>query len=163
MSVRHRVVAGAPERSSSDAANVILDIVAKTLAPASALDTGAVAHELAEARSAVRMLIAGEHLRPSPLVLNAEPLRLEVSVVTGDAAIALEEQAGKVPGAASATAWTLHLPAPAPITGWVTESLKDLEHVTTEPAPAQVTEVDAPRIGAADIDPDALRRVAGES
>jgi hypothetical protein len=160
VSVRHRAIAGAPERSASEAATVLTEIVRETLAPASALDRTAIERELAHGRDAVRMLIAGKHLRDLPIVLAADPLHLEITVVSGDAALTLKEDLGKVPGAATATAWMLHVPAPAPITGWVEEALQGLEHVTSERVAPQASRSSAGQFASSQIDPDALRRVA---
>jgi len=165
VSVRHRAIAGTPERSASDASAVLMEMVSATLAPAGALDADVVEHELAQGRDAVRMLIAGKHLGDSPIVLVANPLRLEITVVSGDEALTLKENLGKVPGAASATDWSLHIPAPVPINSWVREALQGLEHLTSEPATTQASSSStATQLQSSDIDPDALRRVAaGES
>jgi hypothetical protein len=163
VSVRYRSIAGAPERSASEAATVLMDVVGETLAAAKGLDGEVIARELAQARQAVRMLIAGKHLGDSPIILAADPLRVEITVVSGDGALALKENLGKVPGAATATDWTLHVPASAPIGSWIEEALHGLEHVTTEPAPTQVSGSSATQLESADIDPDALRRVAGQT
>jgi hypothetical protein len=164
VSVRHRSIAGTPERSAEEATTVLIEMLAETLAPASALDRKVITSELAQGHAAVRMLIAGKHLRDLPIVLAADPLRLEITVVSGDAALTLKENLGKVPGAATATDWMLHVPAPAPITGWVEEALQGLEHVTSERATSQASRSSAGQFTSSQIDPDALRRVAaGES
>lgn len=162
MSVRYRAIAGAPERSASAAAAVLMDVVAETLAAAKALDGEIIERELAQGRQAVRMLIAGKHLEDSSIVLAADPLRVEITVVCGDGALALKEKLGKVPGAATATDWTLHVPAPAPIGSWIEQALDGLEHLKTERASAQASSSSAGQLESADIDPDALRRVAGD-
>lgn len=161
MSVRYRSIAGAPERSANETSTVLMDVVGETLAAAKALDCEIVERELAQGREVVRMLIAGKHLADSPIVLAADPLRVEITVVSGDGALALKENLGKVPGAATATDWTLYVPAPAPIASWIEQALHGLKHLTTERAPAHASGSSAAQLESADIDADALRRVAG--
>lgn len=161
MSVRHRAIAGAPERAADEAATVLLEIVKQTLAPASALVPAETERELDQARDAVRILIAGKHLKDSPIVLAADPLRLELTVITGDSALTLKETLGKVPGAATATEWSLHIPAPAPVAGWIEDAVKSLDHVTSEPAATQAATASKGQFATSRIDADALRRVAG--
>lgn len=162
MSVRHRALAGAPERSATAVANLVVEMLIETLAPAAALDREVVARELDAIRGATRMLIAGKHLSREGIVLRADPLRLEITVVTGDKAGSVNENLGKVAGAASATEWMLHLPAPTPIGDWIADAARALDHVTIDAAPA-VTEAAAARaVQASDIDIDALREATGE-
>jgi hypothetical protein len=95
----------------------------------------AVAHELRAVKSAVRVLVAGKHLGDDPLVLRAEPLRLELTVVSGDRALSIDEKHGKAPGAATADSWTLHLPTREPVRTWVEAATRALKHITTDAAP----------------------------
>jgi len=74
----------------------------------------------------------------------------------------VNENLGKVAGAASATDWMLHLPAPTAIGDWIADDARTLDYVTIDAAPA-VTEAAAARaVQAADIDIDALREATGE-
>lgn len=161
MSVRHRAIAGAPERSASEAAGVVVDMVSETLAAATAIESDAVSRELDVATAPIRMLVAGKHLDSEPLVLVAGQLRLEITVVTGNKAIGLEEKLGKAPGAATAEGWSLHLPAPEPIRKWVTEAVEGCEHVTTESPPTATAAAETRAVKVRAIDVDALRRAAG--
>lgn len=163
MSTRHRAIAGAPERSASETAALILDMVGKTLAPSDDIDQDIVASETEAARAAVRMLVAGKHLADDPIVVVADPLRVKITVVSGDAASAVDEKLGKVPGAATATAWTLHLPGPSPIGSWVEDAVRGLDHVTTDAPPAEKAASAAAAVLASDIDVGALRRAAGNA
>lgn len=161
MSVRHRVIAGAPERCASATADLVVVMLTETLAAASSLDSEAVARELDAVHGAARMLIAGKHLAERALVLRAHPLRLEITVATGDKAASVDQNLGKVPGAASATDWTLHVPAPAPIGDWIADAVRALDHVTID-APSAITEpAAAPAVRASDIKIDALREATG--
>lgn len=161
MSVRHRSIAGSPERTATMTASVIVDLITATLAPATAIDQDNVASELRAAVPALRTLIAAKHLADDPVVLVAHPLRLEVRVVSGAKAIGMTEQLGKVPGAATASTWTVHLPAGATIGSWVDNAVAGLEHVTTDPAPAPTKDTASASNGQLLVDLDALRAVGG--
>jgi hypothetical protein len=140
---------------------IVHEMVVETLVAAAQLDHEEIGTELASAAGAIRMLIAGKHLGNEPLVLRAEPLRLEITVVTGNQAAAVKEKLGGVPGAATATDWTLHLPSPPPIRDWIVDAARPLAHVTTNSAPAATTAASSgPAVRVADIDLDALRRTA---
>lgn len=164
MSVRHRAIAGVPERSATAVADLVVEMLIETLAPAATLDHDVVAHELDAIRGATRMLIAGKHLSSPGIVLRADPLRLEITVVTGDKAASVNENLEKVAGAASATDWMVHLPAPTPIRDWIADAARALDHVTIDAAPA-VTEAGAASassaVQAVDIHIDALREATG--
>jgi hypothetical protein len=136
---------------------VVREMLAETLGAASALDQDAVVNQLDGAMVAVRTLIAGKHLGDTPLTLCSPPLRLEVTVVTGGRAIGLNELLGKVPGAATATDWTLHLPEPTPLTDWIREAIADFAHLTTDPPPVEKAAASEAALTGADIDIDALR------
>jgi hypothetical protein len=151
------VIAGAPERSASATADLVVEMLTETLAAAAALDGEAVASELNAVHGATRMLIAGKHLAGQALVLRADPLRLEITVLSGDKAASIDENLGKVAGAASATDWILHLPAPPPIGDWIADAVRALDHVTIEAAPAMTNSATTPAVQASDIDIDALR------
>jgi hypothetical protein len=161
MSLRRRTIAGAPVRTASESADLVVEMLRETLAPATAIDQDTVQHELDGARDALRMLISAQHLTGDPLVLMAEPLRLEINVAGGAAALKLQENLGKVSGAATAQAFCVHLPAPAPLTAWIEGSLSGLKHITTAPAPAESPPVEGSAAGPLGIDLEALRRVAG--
>lgn len=157
MSTRRRAIAGAPERTAAEAAQMVKDMMAETLGAASALDQDQIAEQLEAAVAPIRMLIAGKHLGDAPVTLCAAPLRLEVTVVTGGRAIGLNERLGKVPGAAMASDWRLHLPEPAPLTDWIREAVADSSHLTTVAPPVEKAAASEVSLTAADIDIDALR------
>ncbi|MCW2982980.1 MAG: hypothetical protein JWR63_550 [Conexibacter sp.] len=163
MSERRRTVAGSPERSATETADVLLGLVRDTLAPAAALDGAAVANQLQAARSAVRKLVTGGHLDVSPLVLDAPPLRLSLSTVSGVKAIDFDENLNTVQGAATATTWTLHVPTPEPLGAWLSDDVQGLENVTTDPPKAYESAPPAAALNASDLDLEALRRITGEA
>jgi hypothetical protein len=158
MSVRHRSIAGAPERTASAAATTVIEMITETLAPATTIDHKLVADELSTALPAIRGLIAAKELVEKPVVLVAGPLRLEIRVVCGSKAIGMNEQLGKVAGAAQASEWSLHVPPGATLGSWVPDALAPLTHITTDPAPAKRAAEGAHELA---IDLDALRSVTG--
>jgi len=160
MSVRHRSIAGSPERTASAAASTVIDMLTETLSPATAIDADVVAAELNAAEPAIRTLIAAKELGEKPVVLLADPLRLEIRVVCGGKAIGMNEQLGKVAGAAQADGWCLHVPPGATLGSSVTDALAPLTHITTDPAPP-VAKRAADSAGEMAIDLDALRSVGG--
>jgi hypothetical protein len=158
MSVRRRSIAGSPERTASAAASTVTDMITETLIPAPAIDAAVVADELHAAKPAIRSLIAAKELGEKPVVLVADPLRLEIRVVCGAKAIGIDEQLGKVAGAAQASGWSLHVPPGATLGSWVTDALAPLAHITTDPAPAASKRA-AESASEIAIDLDALRSV----
>lgn len=160
MSVRHRSIAGAPHRPAGAAAAQVSEMVTEALTPASAINDTQVTSELDAALPAIRSLIAAKQLADDPIVLVADPLRLEIRVVSGPKALGMDEQLGKVVGAAQATDWSLHVPAGAILASLVTSALAKLAHVTTDPAPTHkqhgAATADAPV-----LDLEALRLVGG--
>jgi hypothetical protein len=76
--------------------------------------------------------------------------------VIGDGALSLEENLTAVPGAASATEWTLYLPAPAPLTDMVT-GVADKHANLSAAEPPDGAESPTDR-AAATVDLDALAR-----
>jgi hypothetical protein len=131
---RRREIAAAPERSASETIATIGDLLRDTLA-ASTLDLGEVDFALDSARPALLALVAGGHLDRHALVLVAASLHLSVTTVTGDRALALDENLATVPGAASATTWTLYLPTPDPLAATVTAVAKRHERLSAEAPP----------------------------
>ena len=59
-----------------------------------------------------------------PLVLVAGELWLEITAVSGSAALSLEENLNPVPGAASASDWMLHVPQVEPMAKLVRVTVK---------------------------------------
>jgi hypothetical protein len=161
MSTRRREIAGAPERTAGETADVIVEMVGETLGASRTISSALVNRELAVAAHAIRMLIAGKHLNAMPVMLIADPLRLEITTVTGERAVGLDENLGCVPGAATAQDWMLHLPAPQPLTPWITEVVANLDHVTIKAPPSEKQTAAHEALRLNEIDVGALRRAAG--
>ena len=100
---RRRQVAASPERTTSETAETISELIRDSLARADKIDLADVDEALATARPAFLALIAGGHLDAKPLVLVAGALHVSITTVSGDRALTLEENLAAVPGAASAT------------------------------------------------------------
>lgn len=133
---RHREVAGSPLRSSSDTWGVITQLVIDTVTRSSAITEAEVATSMRAASPAGMMLIAAGHLENAPMILVAGDLRLAITTVSGDKAFTVDENLNPVPGAASATNWTLHLPTPEPVGASVAGLIAGVAHLSSAPAPA---------------------------
>lgn len=152
---RRRQVAAAPHRSASETVATLSDLIRDTLTASEVLDHDEIDDALDEARPALLALVAGGHLDRSSLVLVAALLHLSITTVSGDGALTLEENLAVVPGATSATTWTLYLPTPEPLAGLVEATAEKHERLSAE-APPEDAAVEA--TSQASIDLDALAR-----
>jgi hypothetical protein len=163
VSARRRQIAGPPERSASAVWTTIADLVRDTLAPASEIDEAAARDEVMSIIGVARALISAGHLEHEPLTLIADPLRLDITVVSGTAATTLHENLNTVPGAATATDWTIHLPAAGAMAEWISGAVADSAHLTTEPPPVlKESAALAASSASGDFDAAALARLLGE-
>ena len=112
---RTRQVAASPVRSASRTWAVIADLVADTVAQSSVLARDEAVQAMSAAEAVGRMLIAAGHLEQYPIILVAGKVHCEITVVSGTAALTLEENLNPVPGAADADRFTVYLPSPAPL------------------------------------------------
>lgn len=135
---RHRDVAASPARTASECWKAIADLIATTLARASSIDEANVATTLAAITPAGRALVAAGHLDRQPITLIAAPLRLTIATVSGERALTLidDENVNPVPGAATATDWTLYLPVPEGLASLVEEVASGVTHVAVGAPPA---------------------------
>lgn len=152
---RRRDVAAAPERSATDTVGTIGTLVRDTLATSASIDLDDVDAALDAARPALLALVSGGHLDRDALVLVAASLHLSVTSVSGDRALTLEENLAAVPGAASATTWTLYLPTPDPLAATVTAVAKRHERLSAEEPPS---DAQAEEKTASMVDLDAFAR-----
>lgn len=151
---RRRQVAAAPERTTSETAETISELIRDSLARADKIDLADVDDALAKARPAFLALVAGGHLDTNPLVLVAAALHLSITTVSGDGALTLEENLAAVPGAASATEWTLYLPTPDPLGGMVKDVADSHPNLSVDEPPGDSAAEEA----SAALDLDALAR-----
>ena len=152
---RRRQIAAAPARAASETVPTISDLVRETLAASSSLSTSEINEALDIARPALLALVSGGHTDEHPLVLIAAVLHLSITTVSGDGALTLEENLTAVPGAASATSWTLYLPTPEPLGGLVRTTAKRHARLSADEPPETA---DAEKASASLVDFDALAR-----
>ena len=152
---RRREIAAAPQRSASETVETIGDLVRDTLTASATLDGAEIDEALDTARPALLALVAGGHLDRNPVVLVAAQLHLSITTVSGDGALTLDENLTVVPGAATASTWTLYLPTTDPLAELVKTTAKKHERLSAEQPPE-----DAPAAAAsqASIDLEALAR-----
>ena len=156
---RHRQIAAAPERSTSETVETISELIRDSLARSEHIDLADVDGALGAARPALLALVAGGHLERNALVLVAAVLRLSITTVSGDKALTLEENLAAVPGAASATDWTLYLPTPDPLGALVTSCADAHPRLSTEEPPSADKQERAEKeTAAAALDLEALMR-----
>lgn len=151
---RRRQVAAAPERTTSEAAETISELIRHSLARAEKIDLADVDEALAKARPAFLALIAGGRLDTNPLVLVAAALHLSITTVSGDRALTLEENLAAAPGAAAATEWTLYLPTPDPLGAMVKGVADSHPNLSVDEPPSDGAAEEA----SAALDLDALAR-----
>jgi hypothetical protein len=159
---RQRSIAAAPRRLTGETWDVIAKLISDTLARSPHIDTAEVSAVLATAAQVGRPLLAGGHLQADPLILVAAELRLEITTVSNDEALTLEENLNPVPGAASATDWTLHMPAGGPLGTAVKALLDGRDHLSHEPPQAASSSASLAEAGPL-LDEAALRDWAEES
>ncbi len=139
---RHREIASSPQRGAGEAWLAITELTADTLERSPNIQRADVEAAMAHAGGVGRMLIAGGHLQTHPLVLVSGELWLEITTVSGEAALTLEENLRPVPGGAAAKQWTLHLPACPPLTKLVEQAAKSDAHLSAE-TPTEAATVEA--------------------
>lgn len=158
---RYRSIAAAPIRAASESWQIIRQLVQDTLERSEHIGATDVVDAMQIAAQAGRMLIAAGHLESAPLILVAGDLHLEITTVSGDQAFSLEENLNPVPGGATATEWTVHLPSDGPLGTAVRDVVAASEHLSADlpkasSAKSSLAETDAL------VDEDALRGWAGD-
>jgi len=154
--LRSRTIVAAPVRSASTTWKVITDLVADTIAVSGSFTRREAEAAMLAAAPAGRMLIAGGHLDRHPLVFVAGAVHCEITTVSGTEALNADENPNVIPGAATATTFTIFLPSPEPLAKVVAEAAAGHARLSVEapPAPQQRT---AAATGTPLVDTDALR------
>jgi hypothetical protein len=152
---RRREIAASPERTTSETVEAISDLIRESLARAEKLNLSDIDNALATARPALLALTAGGHLDTNTLVVVAAALHLSITTVSGDRALTFEENLAAVPGAASATEWTLFLPTPDPLAAMVTKVADSHPNLSVAEPPAENADE---KTASAALDLDALAR-----
>lgn len=159
---RHRQVAAAPERTTSDTWEAIAKLLAATLDRSPNIDVGDVTAAMDAASGVGRALVAGGHLEKHAVVLVADPVYLNITTVSGKAATSLDEDLSPVPGGATATDWTIYLPTPDPVGDTVRSAIKGVAHLSADEPPAESVTKSAMSEGASVLNLDALAQRARE-
>ena len=156
---RHRTIASAPTRGTSQAWGVVSDLLIDTLVRSPHIERVDVEAALTGAAGVGRQLIAGGHLENDPITLVSENLYLEITTISGDEALTIEENLSPVPGGASAREWRIHLPPCEPLATQVRAAAKTHKRLSADPPSAVAAEAAATKTS---VDEDALRRWARE-
>ena len=157
--LRRRYIAASPVRRADEAWIVIVDLIADALDQSTTIKRAEVVEAFTVAATVGPRLIAARHLEKSPIVVDADPLQLSIYTVSGVEALSIEENLGPVPGASSALAWKVRLPAAEPLTADVVAAVTGSAHLTTE-VPTSIDGKSAS--GAEFFDFDALGRRLSE-
>lgn len=131
-----RTIVGRPVRTGDAVSRSIVDLVAATLDASPHVTADRVRTELAAAVPALSLLASGGYLANGDLVLVAADLRLTIKVPVGENALAATEDDSPPRGAATATDWSLHLPAPNHLADVAEAAATACPHVSTETPPA---------------------------
>jgi hypothetical protein len=156
---RRREIAASPERTTSETVEAISDLIRDSLARADKLNRSDIDDALTTARSAFLALTAGGHLDANALVVIAAALHLSITTVSGDRALTLEENLDAVPGAATATEWTLYLPTPDPLAAMVTKVADSHPNLSVAEPPAESAQASETASAALDLDALAKREL----
>jgi hypothetical protein len=158
---RSRTIAAAPVRSAMEAWQLVVDLLTETLERSSAVPAGSVSDSLSPLRGIGPALIAGGHLEAKGLLLVDESLHVTIHVVTGDAALDVDESMNPIPGGASATAnWTLYMPQSGPLDVAISRAVKGAAHLSCDnPSANSGGRESVARTSESTIDLDALKRL----
>jgi hypothetical protein len=85
-----------------------------------------------QASGAGRALVAAGHLDKHAIVVVANPIHLSITTVSGATASDIDEDLGAVPGGATVTDWTIHLPTPDPVGDIVRAATTGSSHLSAE-------------------------------
>lgn len=132
--MRSRQVASTPAQSVSAAWQDISELVANTLERSQSIDRADVERTMTAGAGAGRSLIAAGQLASNPLVVMGDGgFRLEITAISGDKATGIERNTKPVPGGASVTAWTVHLPPIGALAATVIAAAKSDAHLSSDP------------------------------
>jgi len=161
---RTRFIAAAPIRTASEAWDVLCQLLTSTLERSSSVPPGSVATELQRLKGLGPALIAGGHFEKTGLLLTDENLDVSIQILTGDAALDIEENLNPIPGGASATSgWKIYLQEPGPLSTALSTAVKGSSHLSVGKPQASTKAVKIENPTNPLIDMDALRRLGGQS
>lgn len=157
---RVRLIAAAPVRSASEAWRLVATLLADTLEKSVLVPTGSVSEALVPLKGLGPALIAGGHLEANGIVLVDDSLHLTVRVLTGDAALNVEENLNPVPGGANATdGWIVYLPSTGALDGILGAAVKKSSHLSLDAPPEGRSAEKSEGANQSVIDVNALRRL----
>ena len=159
---RHRDIAASPLRSTISTVETIAALVRDTLSRSDRIDTQDADVAIQAARPALLALVAGGHTEKHGVVICAADLHLTINTVSGDGALALDENLDAVPGAGTAETWTMYLPTPAPVSSLVKKCAETHPRLSTE-SPPQDSKTDASQAAQSGLDRSALLRRGASS
>jgi hypothetical protein len=161
---RTRFIAAAPVRSASEAWDIVCQLLTSTLERSASVPSGSVATELQRLKGLGPALIAGGHFEKAGLLLTDVDLDVSIQILTGDAALDVEENLNPIPGGASATnGWKIYLQEPGPLSTAVTAAVNGSAHLFSGKLQGSEKTVKIENSVNSLIDMDALRRLGGQS
>ena len=159
---RARSIAAAPVRSASEAWAIVCKLLVDTLEKSSEVPAGSVTKALSGIRGVGIALVAGGHLEQHSLLLVASDLTVTIRVLTGDAALGVEENLNAIPGGASADAnWMLYLPDKNALKPLLQTAAKSSSHLAVGKPEQKTRQVQIVNEVDPILDLDAIRRLGG--
>lgn len=157
--MRYRTIVASPLRSATATWQVITDLVADTIEKSPSLSRDDAERAMAVAVPVGRMLVAGGHLDRCPVTLIAGTVHCEITTISGTAALNAEENLNAISGAATASTYTIYLPAPEPLQAAVAVAVSGHAHLSNaEPPLARTHTAGATPL----IDTEALRKAVAQ-
>ena len=161
--LRHRTLAAAPARDTSDTWRALGGLVTNSLERSSQIEAADVEQALEAAAGVGRILIAGGHLETHPFTVIAGTMHLRITTCSGVAATSLEENLNPVPGCAGATEWTIYIPSVEPLGSLVQSAAAEHPNLSAaEPPTDELTTESSAAKRTTFLDEDALRAWAEE-
>jgi hypothetical protein len=156
---RSRKIAAAPERPAPESWATLAGLIEESVGRSEQIEAAEIEASMEVARGVGTILIAGGHLDRHPITVIAGELHLSLTTVSGDAALALEENLKPVMGATKASAWKVYLPTPDPLGSAIKKVTKSDPNLSTEDPPDSAAAESA--ASSSLLDPDALRGTLG--
>jgi hypothetical protein len=155
--LRRRTIAASPVRSASATWQVITDLVADTVAVSASCDRSEAENAMIAAAPVGRMLVAGGHLDRLPVVLVAGAVHCEITTVSGTPALRTEENHNAIPGATTASSFTIFLPSPSPLKPLIAGAVAGHDRLSDASPPVPPAQASTASRGGL-IDTDTLRK-----